>query len=182
VHGVRDRERRQRLPHGARDHTRGVAIERVGGAIGGFGRRREELEEGSAARPDDERAGGLGQESVQPQRGRRDVERIGRDGQEDVQPERAERALQRRERTGRRYGPAGHERRQVEARSAYLSWNGYGVDSPSDGGKLADLTAFSTQPPVGVPANLPVTVADEILPFLPMTTFTIAIPGTLYSL
>ena len=64
----------------------------------------------------------------------------------------------------------------------YLSWNGYGVWRPSDGGKLADFTAFSTQAPVGVPANLPVTVAEVTLPDLPMTTFTIAIPCTLNSL
>ena len=41
----------------------------------------------------------------------------------------------------------------------YFSWNGYGVENPSDGGKLAVLTAASTQAPVGVPANFPVTVA-----------------------
>jgi hypothetical protein len=67
-------------------------------------------------------------------------------------------------------------------RLAYFSWKGYGVVSPSDGGKEADLTAFSTQAPVGVPANLPVTVADVTLPLLPMTTLTIAIPWTLNSL
>src|SRR4051812_23941903 len=71
-------------------------------------------------------------------------------------------------------------RRRACPLAAYLSWNGYGVLRPSDGGKLAVLTAFSTQEPVGVPANLPVTVAVETFPFLPMTTFTIAIPGTLY--
>src|SRR5450432_2755324 len=62
---------------------------------------------------------------------------------------------------------------------AYFSWNGYGVVRPSDGGKLADLTAFSTHDPVGVPANLPETVADVTRPLLPMTTLTIAMPGTL---
>ena len=57
--------------------------------------------------------------------------------------------------------------------------NGYGVLRPSDGGKEADFTAASTQPPVGVPVNFPVTVADETLPLLLMTTLTIAMPGTL---
>ena len=61
----------------------------------------------------------------------------------------------------------------------YFSWNGYGVENPSDGGNAAVLTAASTQVPVGVPANLPVTSALVTLPFLPMTTFTIAVPGTL---
>ena len=46
-------------------------------------------------------------------------------------------------------------------------------------GSSAILTAFSTHAPVGVPANLPVTVADVTWPLLPMTTLTIAMPGTL---
>ena len=61
----------------------------------------------------------------------------------------------------------------------YLSWNGYGVENPSEGGKLAVFTADSTHAPVGVPANLPVTSAFVTLPFFAMTTFTIAVPGTL---
>lgn len=61
----------------------------------------------------------------------------------------------------------------------YFSVNGYGVVRPSDGGKAAVLTALSTHDPVGVPANFPVTVADETLPFFPMMTVTIAMPGTL---
>ena len=86
-------------------------------------------------------------------------------------PHAAERALERRE-----------DRRVVRrrrARACYFSWNGYGVENPSEGGKQAVLTAVSTQVPVGVPANLPVTVAVVTLPFLPMTTLTIAVPGTL---
>jgi hypothetical protein len=63
--------------------------------------------------------------------------------------------------------------------AAYRSWNGYGVVKPSEGGKTADLTAFSTQEPVGVPANFPDTVDELTLPLLPMTTLTIAMPGTL---
>src|SRR5262245_30107362 len=61
----------------------------------------------------------------------------------------------------------------------YFNWNGYGVENPSEAGNVADLTAASTQVPVGVPANLPVTVADDTLPLLAMTTLTIAVPGTL---
>jgi len=61
----------------------------------------------------------------------------------------------------------------------YFSWNGYGVENPSDGGKLAVFTAASTQVPVGVPANFPVTVAVVTLPLLPITMLTIAVPGTL---
>jgi len=61
----------------------------------------------------------------------------------------------------------------------YFSWNGYGVEKPSDGGKDAVFTAASTHVPVGVPANLPVTSALVTLPFLPMTMLTIAVPGTL---
>ena len=67
----------------------------------------------------------------------------------------------------------------VAVARAYLSWNGYGVVKPSDGGKTADLTAFWTHAPVGVPANLPETVALETLPLLPMTTLTMAMPCTL---
>ena len=88
-------------------------------------------------------------------------------------PQRAERALERRE--DRRVV----RRRRRRLATCYFSWNGYGVENPSEGGNEAVLTAASTHVPVGVPANLPVTSALVTLPFFAMTTFTIAVPGTL---
>ncbi len=165
-------ERPERLPGRPLDDTAGVPIERVGRAVRGLRRGGEDPEERRAARAGDERAARAGQQAfggrsagggVQIRRGQR---------QDDVEPQRAERALERREEVG-----VGSRRRR--GRTAYLSWNGYGVVKPSDGGKTADLTAFSTHEPVGVPANFPDTVALETLPLLPMTTFTIAMPCTL---
>jgi hypothetical protein len=172
---MRDAERFERRSSDLRDDPGRVAIERVGRAVRRLRCRVEEIEVGRAARPDDQRAAGPGQELIEAQRRRRRVEGRGRKRQENVQAERAQRRRQRRERLGRR----NPDRREA---LAYFSWKGYGVVRPSEGGKAADLTAFSTQAPVGVPANLPVTVADVTLPLLPMTTVTIAIPWTLNSL
>jgi hypothetical protein len=162
-------ERPERLRRRLLDDAAGVPIERVGRAVRGLRRGGEEPEERRSARTGDERPARAGQQTLggRSARGRVQVRRGQR--QDDVEPQRAERALERREDVG-----VGDRRRRGCA--AYLSWNGYGVVKPSDGGKTADLTAFSTQEPVGVPANLPDTVALETLPLLPMTTFTIAMP------
>jgi len=92
-------------------------------------------------------------------------------GQDDVKPHRAKRV-------GKR-SQGGFRVRASGGGNDYRKVNGYGVDNPSEGGKVAVLIAFSTQAPVGVPENFPVTEADVILPLLPMTTLTIAKPGTL---
>jgi len=187
VKGERDRvrdgpelERRAgRFP----DDARGVAIERVGRAVGRLGAALEEIEERRAARADEQRAGRAGQELGQAQGGGCPIEELGRERQEEVEAERADRARQLGERAGGRptgtvSGPWLAGRQGL----LYRRTKGYCVVRPSDGGKAADLTAFSTQPPVGVPANLPVTVAEVTLPLLPMTMLTIAIPPTLNSL
>lgn len=50
----------------------------------------------------------------------------------------------------------------------------------SQGGNLAVLAAASTHVPLGVPANLPVTLAEAIRPPLETEMLTFAMPGTLY--
>jgi hypothetical protein len=47
------------------------------------------------------------------------------------------------------------------------------------GGNFADLAAVSTQEPEGVPANLPVTVAELTLPPAATLRLAIAVPGAL---
>jgi hypothetical protein len=56
--------------------------------------------------------------------------------------------------------------------------NGYGNDAPSDGCKVAERTALSTQRPVGVSANFPLTVADTTAPLFATTTLTMARPAS----
>jgi hypothetical protein len=72
---VRDRQRRERGVRRAGDDPGGVAIERVGRAVRRLRCRLEEIEEGRAARPDDQRAAGPGQQLIEAQRRRRPVER-----------------------------------------------------------------------------------------------------------
>jgi len=50
----------------------------------------------------------------------------------------------------------------------------------SQGGNFAVLAAASTQVPLGVPANLPVTLAEAIRPPLDTEMLMFAMPGTLY--
>jgi len=47
----------------------------------------------------------------------------------------------------------------------------------SQGGNFAVLAALSTHPPLGVPANLPVTDADATRPPFDTEMVTFAIPG-----
>ena len=176
VDRVRCCERRQRVGHGTGGHPPRVAVERVRRAVG---RLRalggEPIEERRAARTDDDRGPPARQQPTERQRRNRragGVERGRRDRYDDVEPPPFERTLERGE------GRCVAVRRRA-ALPRYLSWNGYGVENPSDGGKLAVFTAASTHVPVGVPANFPVTVAVVTLPLLPITMLTIAVPGTL---
>ena len=54
------------------------------------------------------------------------------------------------------------------------------MGAPENLGNVASLTDFSTQPPVGVPANLPVTLADWMRPAREIVMSTLTVPGTRY--
>lgn len=174
VHRVPRAEGLERVARRAGDHARGVAIERIRPAVGRLRLPVEAIEKCRSARADDQRAGCGGQQLIESQGRRRPVERGPPEREQDVEPQRPQPRRQRLERTaGRSF---------ARRRAPYRSWKGYCICNPSDAGKVADFTAFSTQLPLGVPANFPETVAEVILPLLPMTTLTIAIPGTLNSL
>ena len=51
---------------------------------------------------------------------------------------------------------------------------------PLNLGNRADLAAFCTQAPVGVPAKTPFTLVEVTRPARPMVICTLASPGTLY--
>ena len=87
-------------PAARRHDPRGVAIERVGRAVGCLGLALEEIEERRAARAHDHRARRTGQQVFEAQRRGGRGEGLGREWQQDVEAERAERARQRGERVG----------------------------------------------------------------------------------
>lgn len=101
---------------------------------------RKQIEEARSSRADDHRRTRAGEQALERQRRDRragGVERGLRERNDDVQSPGVEPALERRE-------DRCVARRLRRAPAGYLSWNGYGVENPSDGGKLAVLTAAST--------------------------------------
>ena len=151
VHGVAGRPNGASAAPAARHHARGVPIEQVRRAVRAppARRRTNRRTPGPPEPTRQRRRRAPGSSSARRERPRHGVERRGRQRQEHVQPQQPERGPQRR---------AARRRPELGTCGPYFSWNGYGVVNPSDGGKPADLTAFSTQEPVGVPANLPPTV------------------------
>jgi len=97
VSDVPNAERIERLPHGARDHPFGVAVERIGGAVGRLQLTIEAIEEGGPARADEQRTSRGGQQLGEDERPGRRLERRGRERKKDVQAESTQRARQRRQ-------------------------------------------------------------------------------------
>jgi hypothetical protein len=97
VGDVRNAQRIERLPRGARDHPFGVTVERIGRAVHRLRLSIEAIEEAGPARADNQRTGRGGQQIGEDQRPGRRIERRCRQRKKDVQAEPAQRARQRRQ-------------------------------------------------------------------------------------
>jgi hypothetical protein len=92
VSDVRNAQRIQRPPRGARHHPFGVTVERIGRAVQRLRLSIEAIEEGAPARADDQRTGRAGQQIHEDERLGRRIERRARQRKKDVQPEQTQRA------------------------------------------------------------------------------------------